>query len=94
MVQIKKLIKKVINFGTGKHHNIIFLAKTIKELSKSKSKIVFIDQRKAEVQRLTCDSSLCKKLTGWKPKVNIIEGLRRNIEWQKKIGPFKSQINK
>ena len=80
----KKTNQKVINFGTGKHHNIIFLAKKIKELSKSKSKIVFIDQRKAEVQRLTCDSSLCKKLTGWKPKVNIIDGLRRNIEWAKK----------
>ena len=80
----RKTNQKVINFGTGKHHNIIFLAKTIKLLSKSKSKIIFINERKAEVQRLTCDASLCKKLTGWKPRVNIREGLQKNIEWAKK----------
>jgi nucleoside-diphosphate-sugar epimerase len=80
----RKTNQKVINFGTGTHHNIIFLAKTIKKLSKSKSKIIFINQRKAEVQRLTCDASLCKKLTGWKPKMNIREGLQKNIECAKK----------
>ena len=79
-----KTSQKVINFGTGKHHNIIFLAKKLNYYQKANQKIVFIEQRKAEVQRLTCDASLCKKLTGWKPKVNIAEGLRRNIEWAKK----------
>lgn len=79
----KKTNQVVVNFGTGKHHNIIYLARKIKQLTKSKSKIVFIKQRKAEVQRLTCDASLCKKLTGWKPKVGIVEGLRKNIDWEK-----------
>ena len=80
----KKTNKIVVNFGTGKHHTIIFLAKAIKRLSKSNSKIIFIKERKAEVQRLTCDATLCKKLTGWKPKVDIIQGLNNNIEWAKK----------
>lgn len=80
----KKTNKIVVNFGTGKHHTIIFLAKAIKRLSKSNSKIIFINERKAEVQRLTCDATLCKKLTGWKPKVDIIQGLKKNIEWAKK----------
>ena len=77
-------VKKVVNFGTGKHQKIIFLAKKIKQLSKSKSKIIFIPARKAEVERLTCDASLCKKLTGWTPKVDIITGLKKNIEWEQK----------
>ncbi len=80
----KKTLKKVVNFGTGKHQKIIFLAKKIKQLSKSKSKIIFIPARKAEVERLTCDASLCKKLTGWTPKVDIITGLKKNIEWEQK----------
>ena len=80
----KKTNKIVVNFGTGKHHTIIFLAKAIKRLSKSNSKIIFINERKAEVQRLTCDATLCKKLTRWKPKVDIIQGLKKNIEWAKK----------
>ena len=79
-----KTNKIVVNFVTGKHHSIIFLAKKIKQLSKSKSKIIFIKKREAEVERLTCDASLCKKLTGWKPKVDIIEGLKKNIDWARK----------
>ena len=77
----KNTNQKVINFGTGKDHQIIFLAKIIKKLCKSNSKIIFINTRKAEVQRLTCNPNLCKKLTGWKAKVNIIDGLKKNIEW-------------
>jgi len=80
----KKTNKKVINFGTGKHHSIVYLANKIKQLAKSKSKIKFIKARKAEVQRLTCNANLCKKLTNWKPKIDIVKGLKENIEWAKK----------
>lgn len=80
----KKTIKKVINFGTGKHQEIIYLAKQIKKLSNSKSKIIYTPERKAEVKRLTCNSNLCRKLTGWYPKIDIITGLKKNIEWAKK----------
>ena len=80
----KRTNQKVINFGTGKHHSVIYLAKKIKELTKSKSKIKFIKARKAEVQRLTCNADLCKRLTSWKPKINIVNGLIENIEWAKK----------
>ena len=76
-------LKKIINFGTGKDYTINFLAKQIKKISKSKSKIVHITERKAEVQRLTCDAKLCKRL-GWRHKVDIKTGLKLNIEWAKK----------
>jgi nucleoside-diphosphate-sugar epimerase len=75
-----KCLRKVINFGTGKDYTINFLAKKIKELSRSKSKIIHILKRKAEVKRLTCDAKLCMSL-GWKHKINIKEGLKLNIEW-------------
>jgi len=76
----KQCLQKVINFGTGKDYTVNFLAKEIKKISKSKSKIIYIPKRKAEVQRLTCDAKLCLKL-GWKSKVDIFEGLNLNIEW-------------
>ena len=78
----KKCLKKVINFGTGQDYSINFLATQIKKISKV-IKIIHINKRQAEVQRLTCDASLCKKL-GWKNKIGIIEGLKLNIEWAKK----------
>ena len=76
-------LHKVINFGTGKDYSINFLAKEIKRISNSHSKIIHIEKRKAEVQRLTCDANLCKKL-GWKHNIDIKTGLKFNIEWAKK----------
>ena len=76
----KQCLNKVINFGTGKDYSINFLANKIKKISGSKSKIIYIPERKAEVQRLTCDARLCMSL-GWKHKINIKNGLKLNIEW-------------
>ena len=76
----KQCLKKVINFGTGKDYTINFLAKEIKKISQSKSKIVYISKRKSEVQRLTCDARFCMSL-GWKHKIDINNGLKLNIEW-------------
>jgi|TARA_B110000114_G_C15082427_1_gene394720 nucleoside-diphosphate-sugar epimerase len=81
--QSKKANQKVINFGTGKDYDINFLAKHIKKISNSKSKIIHIEDRLAEVQRLTCDPSYCKKITNWNHKVDILKGLKLNIEWAK-----------
>ena len=39
------------------------------------------DPRESEVERLLCDNSLMKALTGWAPMVSLEEGLRRTIEW-------------
>ena len=64
-------------------NTINFLAKEIKRISGSNSRIIHIPERKAEVQRLTCDASLCKKL-GWKHKIDIYKGLKLNIDWARK----------
>ena len=79
----QRCVRKIINFGTGTDFTINFLAREIKRISKSKSKIVHIERRKAEVQRLTCDAKLCKAL-GWRHKVDIKSGLKLNILWAKK----------
>jgi nucleoside-diphosphate-sugar epimerase len=76
-----KAVGRAVNFGTGKDITINYIAKKIKELSGSSSKIVHAGDRIAQVRRLNCDYSLAKKLFGWRPKVDIDEGLRRNIEW-------------
>jgi len=78
-----KAVGKAVNFGTGKAITINYIAKKIKELSGSSSAIVHTAERKAQVPKLLCNYSLAKKLFGWKPKIFIDEGLRRNIEWAK-----------
>ena len=77
----EKAIGESINFGTGKDVSINTIAQLIVKLSKSSSKIIHIEKRTAEVNRLCCDASKAKRLFGWKAKVGIEEGISRNIEW-------------
>ncbi|MGD2279009.1 MAG: GDP-mannose 4,6-dehydratase, partial [Candidatus Omnitrophota bacterium] len=79
----KDAVGKAVNFGTGEAITINYIAKKVKELSGSSSKIVHAKDRMAQVPKLLCDYTLAKKLFGWKPKIFIDEGLRRNIEWAK-----------
>lgn len=79
----KDAVGRAVNFGTGKAITVNYIAKRIKELCRSSSPIVHTPDRKAQVPKLLCDYSLAHKLFGWKPKVFIDEGLRRNIAWAK-----------
>ena len=80
----KKAIGKFVNFGTGKSHSILKTAKLIVKICKSKSKIVFIKKRLAEVPNLVCNYKFAKKLFNWKPTTKLEKGLYQNIEWSKK----------
>ena len=79
----KEAIGKSVNFGTGEAININYIARKIKEISGSSSRIIHTKDRMAQVPKLLCNYSLAKKLFGWQPKIFIDEGLRRNIEWAK-----------
>lgn len=76
-----------VNIGSGKEISIGDLVKLIIPLIKNEVKIVSDDIRKrpenSEVERLLCDNSLVKNLTGWKPEVSLQDGLVRTIEWFK-----------
>jgi NAD dependent epimerase/dehydratase len=80
-------IGKVINIGSGKEISIGDLAKLIIKQINPNATMVTEDIRKrpdkSEVERLLCDNSLMKKLTGWKPEVSLKEGLMETIEWFK-----------
>jgi nucleoside-diphosphate-sugar epimerase len=76
-------IGQVINFGANRSYSIQHTAERIIALSGSKSRIVHIEHRLAEVKLLLCDNSRAKRLLDWKPEVDFDEGLRRNIEWER-----------
>ena len=77
----KKAVGEAVNFGTSKDISINDVAEKIVNISGSASRIVHIKERLAEVTRLCCDYKKAEKLFGWKPTVDIDEGLKRNIEW-------------
>lgn len=77
----KRAVGEAVNFGTSKDISVNDVAERIVRISGSKSRIVHVEERLAEVTRLCCDYTKAQKLFGWEPTIGIDEGLRRNIEW-------------
>ena len=78
-------IGETINIGSNFEISIADTLNIIKELMQSDVKFITDEQRirpeKSEVFRLWCDNTLIEKLTGFKPQVDIQEGLQRTIDW-------------
>ena len=78
-------IGQTVNIGSNFEISVGDTLDIIKELMESDVKFVTDSQRlrpeKSEVFRLWCDNTLITRLTGFKPQVDIKEGLRRTIDW-------------
>ncbi len=69
------------NLGNPQEITINELAKTILELCKSKSKIVYSPLPQDDPRRRKPDISKVRKAVSWEPEVDMIEGLKRTIKW-------------
>lgn len=74
------LTSEIINLGKPEEYKILDLAKKIKKLVGSKSKIVFKPPLPDDPEQRRPDISKAKKLLKWQPKVSVDEGLRKTIE--------------
>jgi NAD dependent epimerase/dehydratase len=78
---------KTVNIGSGKEISVRELAELIILSSGKKANVVSDSVRKrpskSEVERLLCDNTQIKKLTGWTPTVSLEKGLSRTIAWFK-----------
>lgn len=82
----EKQITEPVNFGTGKDVSIDELAKKIIRLCGKKFLPIYTNPRIAEVERLCADATRAKEILGWKPKVDLEEGLTKFIDWYKIYG--------
>ena len=85
IAESEQTIGKTINIGSNFEISIVDTLNIIKELMNSDIEYIVEEQRirpdKSEVFRLWCDNTKIKKLTGFKPQVDIQEGLQRTIDW-------------
>ena len=72
---------EVVNIGSDKEITILELAKLIKGLTKSDSKIVFDELPKDDPLRRKPDISKAKRILNWEPKVEREEGLLKMVKW-------------
>lgn len=70
-----------INTGNPNEFTIKQLAEKIVELTKSKSKIIYLPLPSDDPKQRRPDITLAKKYLKWEPKVQLVEGLKKTIEY-------------
>ncbi|MEG2157570.1 MAG: UDP-glucuronic acid decarboxylase family protein [Bacteroidaceae bacterium] len=84
MMGSKDLFKGPVNIGNPKEYTIKEIAERIIKLTKSKSKIKYLELPFDDPRRRKPDISLAKKELDWAPKISLDEGLERMLESIKK----------
>ena len=99
LAESEKTIGETINIGSNSEISISDTLNMIKELMSSDITFNNDQQRnrpeKSEVYRLWCDNNKIKKLVGYKPQINIQDGLKKTIDWITKpenLKFYKSEI--
>lgn len=83
--QSRETTGQVVNVGSGCEISIKDLASLLMRITNRAARVVCEEQRlrpeKSEVDRLLCDASLLKKLTGWQATHTLEKGLEITAEW-------------
>lgn len=72
---------EVFNIALGKSHNLLELIEILNGLLKKGLKPQFTPPRPGDVKHTLADVTKMKKLLGFEPKVDFVEGLKRTIEY-------------
>ena len=70
-----------INLGNPQEKTVLEIASLIKELTGSKSEIVFKSLPTDDPKRRLPDITKAKQLLGWEPKMELLDGLKTTIAW-------------
>lgn len=76
---------EIINLGNPVEYQIIKLAKLVKRLTKTRSKIIFTDLPDDDPFRRQPDITKAKKLLKWEPKIGLEDGLNKTITYFRQI---------
>lgn len=85
LLLLDNLDGEVVNIGNDKEVRIIDLAYKIKDITKSKSEIVFHPLPKDDPFRRCPDLTKARKLLKYNPKVNLDEGISKTVEWYRSV---------
>lgn len=74
----------VINLGDTRELTINEVARIIKQMTGSKSEIIYTTKMEDDPKKRKPDISKAKEILKWEPKVNFYDGLKRTIDYIKK----------
>lgn len=85
---IKSLTKgnnEIINIGTQKTFSVNQLIKELSKIINYQKKAIYKPRRSGELFKSFLNISKAKRILGWKPKVDIIEGLKNTVNYFNKF---------
>ncbi len=88
----RKVNRQVINIGSGVETTVNQLAAHIEAATKRELNIIHNPQKEGGVDRLTADISRAKSLLGFRPMVDLAEGLERTLELDSRFSGQKSSL--
>lgn len=79
--------KGIFNLGSGKSYTVRSIVERIRDLIDPSLPLVFgeIPYQADQIMHLQADITRLQKTTGWKPNTNLDEGLKRTVEWYRKM---------
>lgn len=80
-----KEITGPINLGNPNEFTILELAKTIIEITSSKSELIFLELPTDDPKQRQPDISLAKNLLGWRPEIDLRQGIAMTIPYFQKL---------
>lgn len=99
LANCQEAVGQTVNLGAGFEITIGETFKLINQLMGSKAEVKIDNSRirpaNSEVQRLWCDNSLLKKLTGYQPEISFEDGIKKTINWfndPKNLSNYKTNI--
>lgn len=72
-----------LNIGTGRETDVVALHRRIAEAAASPAAPIFGEARPGEQRRSSIDPSLAARVLGWKPEVDLEEGVARTVAYFK-----------
>ncbi|WP_456464814.1 SDR family NAD(P)-dependent oxidoreductase [Persephonella sp.] len=82
VLAMKPVGYEIINLGGGKNPiSLKTIIQKIEDLLGKKAKIEYKPFHKADMKETWADIEKAEKLLGWKPEIDIDEGLKRTVQW-------------
>jgi len=78
-------IQTPINLGNPNEFTVLELAKSIIEITGSKSEIIYKQLPQDDPKQRKPDISKAKKLLGWQPEIQLQEGLEKTVHYFKSV---------
>ena len=75
-----------MNIGNPDEHTVLDVARAVLELTGSRSEITFEPLPADDPKQRRPDIGLARRVLGWRPRVDLREGLARTHDWYRRAG--------